>query len=67
MAAQFAKENKAIRVNVLAPILFASEMAPAELIEPYGSKPIPGFTATIPAKRIVTYAFESSFCYKLLN
>ncbi|KAF8919334.1 hypothetical protein CPB85DRAFT_1278606 [Mucidula mucida] len=54
MAAQFAKENKAIRVNVLAPILFASEIAPAELIEPYGSKPIPGFTATIPAKRIVT-------------
>ena len=51
LATSFAQRGIPIRVNVLSPGLFASEVVSPELLEAIKTKPFPGFVAPIPAKR----------------
>ncbi|KAK0442260.1 uncharacterized protein EV420DRAFT_1315342 [Desarmillaria tabescens] len=56
LATSFAGRDIPIRVNVLAPGLFASELVSPEVLESIKTKPLPGFVAPIPAKRQGTEA-----------
>ncbi|PBK89330.1 NAD(P)-binding protein [Armillaria gallica] len=47
----FAQRGIPIRVNVLAPGVFASQMISPEVLEAIRTKPLPGMVAPIPAKR----------------
>ncbi|KAK0197861.1 hypothetical protein F5146DRAFT_922347 [Armillaria mellea] len=51
LATSFAQRGIPIRVNVLSPGLFASELVSPELLEVIKTKPLPGMVAPIPAKR----------------
>ncbi|KAK0506713.1 hypothetical protein EDD18DRAFT_1060236 [Armillaria luteobubalina] len=56
LATSFAGRDIPIRVNVLAPGLFMSEMASRELVEMVKTKPLPGMVAPIPVRRDGTEA-----------
>ncbi|KAK0197871.1 hypothetical protein F5146DRAFT_61139 [Armillaria mellea] len=56
LATSFAQRDIPIRVNVLAPGLFASQMISPEVLEAIKTKPMPGAVAPIPAKRQGTEA-----------
>ncbi|KAK0232649.1 hypothetical protein IW262DRAFT_1325784 [Armillaria fumosa] len=56
LATSFAGRDIPIRVNVLAPGVFKSEMASRELVEMVKTKPLPGMVAPIPARRDGTEA-----------
>ncbi|KAK0475169.1 hypothetical protein IW261DRAFT_507672 [Armillaria novae-zelandiae] len=56
LAMSFAGRDIPIRVNVLAPGLFPSEMAGRELVEMVKTKPLPGMVAPIPTRRHGTEA-----------
>ncbi|KAK0506698.1 hypothetical protein EDD18DRAFT_42111 [Armillaria luteobubalina] len=56
LATSFSGRDIPIRVNVLAPGLFKSEMASRELVEMVKTKPLPGMVAPIPARRDGTEA-----------
>ncbi|KAK0245113.1 hypothetical protein EDD85DRAFT_5874 [Armillaria nabsnona] len=51
LATSFAGRDIPIRVNVLAPGLFASQMGSPEIVEMVKTKPLPGMVAPIPARR----------------
>ncbi|KAK0197874.1 hypothetical protein F5146DRAFT_1130798 [Armillaria mellea] len=56
LATNFAQRGIPIRVNVLSPGLFASELVSPELLKAIKTKPLPGMVAPIPAKRQGTEA-----------
>ncbi|SJL11699.1 related to dehydrogenases with different specificities (related to short-chain alcohol dehydrogenases) [Armillaria ostoyae] len=51
LGASFAQRGIPIRVNVLAPGVFASQLISPEVLEAIKTKPLPGLVAPIPAKR----------------
>ncbi|KAK0438957.1 short-chain dehydrogenase [Armillaria borealis] len=51
LGTSFAQRGIPIRVNVLAPGVFASQLVSPELLEEIKTKPFPGMVAPIPAKR----------------
>ncbi|KAK0438967.1 hypothetical protein EV421DRAFT_1906303 [Armillaria borealis] len=51
LGASFAQRGIPIRVNVLAPGAFASQLISPEVLEAIKMKPLPGLVAPIPAKR----------------
>ncbi|PBK64198.1 hypothetical protein ARMSODRAFT_1054928, partial [Armillaria solidipes] len=51
LGTSFAQRGIPIRVNVLAPGLFASQLVSPEVLEAIKTKPLPGMVAPIPAKR----------------
>ncbi|KAK0442236.1 uncharacterized protein EV420DRAFT_1727301 [Desarmillaria tabescens] len=56
LGTSFAERNIPIRVNVLAPGVFASDVTSTEFLELLKTKPLPGMTAAVPAKRHGTEA-----------
>ncbi|KAK0232641.1 hypothetical protein IW262DRAFT_1325695 [Armillaria fumosa] len=56
LAMSFAERDIPIRVNVLAPGFFMSEMAGREIVEMVKTKPLPGMIAPIPMRRPGTEA-----------
>ncbi|SJL18976.1 related to dehydrogenases with different specificities (related to short-chain alcohol dehydrogenases) [Armillaria ostoyae] len=51
LGTSFAQRGIPIRVNVLAPGVFASQLISPEVLEAIKTKPLPGMVAPIPAKR----------------
>ncbi|PBK89341.1 NAD-binding protein [Armillaria gallica] len=51
LGTSFAQRGIPIRVNVLAPGVFASQLISPEVLEAIRTKPLPGMVAPIPAKR----------------
>ncbi|KAK0232651.1 hypothetical protein IW262DRAFT_1257720, partial [Armillaria fumosa] len=51
LGTSFAQRDIPIRVNVLAPGVFASQLISPEMLEVIKAKPVPGTVAPIPAKR----------------
>ncbi|KAK0432605.1 uncharacterized protein EV420DRAFT_1284339 [Desarmillaria tabescens] len=51
LGTSFAGRNIPIRVNAIEPEVFASEMAPADMLELFKTKPPPGLVAPVPAGR----------------
>ncbi len=63
LGTSFAGRDIPIRVNALEPGVFASQMASAEVLESLKTKPLPGGTALVPARRHgswVTSVFEGT-------
>ncbi|PBK64208.1 NAD(P)-binding protein [Armillaria solidipes] len=56
LGTSFAQRGIPIRVNVLAPGVFASQLVSLEVLEAIKTKPFPGMVAPIPAKRQGTEA-----------
>ncbi|KAK0442238.1 uncharacterized protein EV420DRAFT_1078173 [Desarmillaria tabescens] len=56
LATSFAQRNIPIRVNALAPGVFASQLVSPEVLEAIRTRPLPGLVAPIPAKRQGTEA-----------
>ncbi|KAK0199317.1 hypothetical protein DFS33DRAFT_1268745, partial [Desarmillaria ectypa] len=51
LGTSFAGRDIPVRVNALAPGVFASQLTSAEMLESLKTKPLPGGTAPIPARR----------------
>ncbi len=51
LGTSFAQRDIPIRVNVLSPGVFASQLISPEVLKAVKAKPLPGMVAPIPAKR----------------